>query len=66
MQEWIEFSDRPEIGEVFPTPCHFIDGHASPNEAPGIGLDIDEAAAKYPYQERWMPLVRRSDGTVHV
>jgi mannonate dehydratase len=67
VQEWTEFSTVPEIVEVFPTPCTFKDGYANPHETPGIGIDIDEqAAAKYPYQERWMPLVRRLDGTVHV
>ena len=40
---------------------------AYPNEAPGLGLDIDEEkAAQYPYQLAYMPLVRRADGSMHV
>ena len=43
------------------------DGYLYPNEAPGLGIDFrEDFAEKYPYEPRWMPLVRRADGTVHV
>lgn len=65
VQEWVQFADPAY--EVMPGACQMRDGYAYPNEAPGLGIDIDEArAAQYPYDPRWMPLVRRSDGTVHV
>ena len=65
VQEWTTF---PEAAyEVIPGACQRRDGYAYPNETPGLGLDIrEDLAAKYPYQEAWMPLVRRGDGTVHV
>ncbi|MGL6289819.1 MAG: bifunctional D-altronate/D-mannonate dehydratase, partial [Silanimonas sp.] len=36
-----------------------------PGEAPGHGVDIDEAlAAKYPYQPAYLPVARLRDGTM--
>ncbi|MBB6670978.1 enolase C-terminal domain-like protein [Cohnella nanjingensis] len=47
IQEWYAFSDR--IREVFPGTPTVRNGYAYVNEAPGLGVDIDEAlAAKYP------------------
>lgn len=65
VQEWIEY---PEAAyEVATGACRVEDGYALPNERPGLGMDIDEEkAAKYPYQQRFMPMVRRRDGTAHV
>jgi len=37
-----------------------------PGDAPGLGVDIDEAlAAKYPYAPAYLPVNRLLDGTVH-
>ena len=37
-----------------------------PGDAPGLGVDIDEAlAAKYPYDPAYLPTARKLDGTVH-
>jgi mannonate dehydratase len=37
-----------------------------PGDAPGLGVDIDEAeAAKYPYVPAYLPVNRREDGTMH-
>lgn len=65
VQEWVDF---PEVThEVITGACALRDGYAYPNEAPGLGMDInEELAAKYPYNPAWMPLVRRADGTVFV
>ena len=67
VQEWMDFHARPAICEVLPTPCRVEDGYANPNESPGLGVDIDEAAAaRYPYRPAYMPHVRRQDGTMFV
>jgi mannonate dehydratase len=37
-----------------------------PGEAPGLGVDIDEAlAVRYPYQRAYLPINRKMDGTLH-
>lgn len=65
VQEWMNF--QQPVYDVISGACKLVEGYANPNEAPGLGMDIDEAAAaKYPYNPAWMPLVRRADGTVHV
>jgi mannonate dehydratase len=67
VQEWTDFTQNALICEVFPTPAEFRDGYAQPPERPGIGVDInEEAARRYPYQRAFMPLVRLTDGSVHV
>ena len=63
--EWVNFS--ASANEVMPGACVCRDGYAHPNEAPGIGMDIDEALAKkFPYQRAFMPIVRKTDGSMHV
>jgi mannonate dehydratase len=55
-----------ETDAVFPHAYTFADGRLHPGEAPGHGVDIDEAlAAKFPYQRRSLPVNRLEDGTVH-
>jgi mannonate dehydratase len=52
--------------EVFPGAPTIKNGYMFVNEAPGLGIDIDEkAASKFPMPtEPWYrPIVRRSDGT---
>jgi mannonate dehydratase len=67
VQEWTDFTQNALICEVFSTPAEFRDGYAQPPERPGIGVDInEEAARRYPYQQAFMPLVRLTDGSVHV
>ncbi len=56
----------PETDRVFPHAYSFKDGFMHPGDAPGIGVDIDEAlAAKYPYQRAYLPINRKLDGTMH-
>ena len=67
VQEWTDFEPLAQVREVVGPPCRVVDGYALPNEAPGLGVDINEAAAaKYPYQPAYMPLVRRADGSMFV
>jgi mannonate dehydratase len=55
-----------ETDRVFPHAYSFKDGFMHPGDAPGLGVDIDEAlAAKYPYQRAYLPINRKLDGTMH-
>ncbi len=64
VQEMVQFSEA--VHEVFPGAPEFRDGYLFPSEKPGLGTDINEAAAaKYPYQRSYLPTVRRADGSVH-
>ena len=64
IQESIFFSDK--VKEVFPGAPTVKKGYMYVNEAPGLGVDIDEkAAAKYPISNnagRW--IIRKRDGTI--
>ncbi|WP_435106180.1 D-mannonate dehydratase ManD [Nocardiopsis synnemataformans] len=52
--------------EVFRTSYSFSDGYMHPGDAPGLGVEFDEeAAARHPYEARYLPVNRRLDGTVH-
>jgi mannonate dehydratase len=65
VQEWTRFPE--EAYEVVSGICEMREGQLYANERPGLGVDVDEdQAARYPYQRAFMPLVRRTDGTVHV
>jgi mannonate dehydratase len=51
--------------EVFPHAYRFDAGYMHPGNAPGLGVEIDEAlAAKYPYQRAYLPIARKLDGTL--
>jgi len=64
VQEYMRHT--PETDAVFPHAYTFSDGMLHPGEAPGLGVDIDEAlAAKYPYQRAYLPIARRLDGAMH-
>jgi mannonate dehydratase len=55
-----------ETDRVFPHAYTFADGLMHPGDAPGLGVDIDEAlAASFPYEPASLPVARRLDGTVH-
>ncbi|WP_299037628.1 D-mannonate dehydratase ManD [uncultured Pseudokineococcus sp.] len=53
-------------GEVFRWSYTFDDGYMHPGDAPGLGVELDEeAAARFPYDRRYLPVNRRLDGAVH-
>jgi mannonate dehydratase len=55
-----------ETDKVFPHAYMFESGAMHPGDAPGLGVDIDEAlAATYPYDPAYLPVNRTLDGTVH-
>ncbi len=64
VQESVEFSDI--LKEVFPGTPELKKGYFHVNEAPGLGVDIDEKmAAKYPINNHaghWT--IRKRDGTI--
>jgi mannonate dehydratase len=63
VQEYMRHT--PETDAIFPHSYTFTDGYLHPGEEPGIGVDIDEAAAaKYPYRRAYLPVNRLEDGTM--
>jgi mannonate dehydratase len=57
---------KQETDRVFPHHYTFERGFMHPGDAPGLGVDIDEAlAAAYPYVPAYLPVNRRLDGTIH-
>ncbi|QMV19407.1 D-galactonate dehydratase family protein [Granulicella sp. 5B5] len=55
-----ELTDR-----VFPHGYSFSAGYMYPGDAPGLGVEMDEAlAAEYPYQRAYLPVARKLDGTM--
>ena len=54
-----------ETDAVFPHAYTFERGTMHPGDAPGLGVDIDEAlAAKYEYNRAYLPVNRLEDGTL--
>jgi len=63
IQEYMRHAE--ETDAVFPHAYVFENGFLHPGEAPGHGVDIDEAmAAKYPYEPAYLPVARLEDGTM--
>lgn len=64
IQEYMRHTE--ETDAVFPHAYTFDAGMLHPGEAPGHGVDIDEAlATKYPYQRAYLPVNRLAlDGTL--
>ena len=57
---------RSPAEEVFQTSYSFADGYMHPGDAPGLGVTFDEeAAARYPYAPKYLPVNRRLDGSMH-
>jgi mannonate dehydratase len=56
----------PETDRVFPHHYTIEGGMMHPGDAPGLGVDLDEAlAATYPYARAYLPVNRKEDGTMH-
>jgi mannonate dehydratase len=64
IQEYMRHT--PETDRVFPHHYSFREGTMYPGDAPGLGVEIDEAAAaEYPYDRAYLPVNRKLDGTLH-
>jgi mannonate dehydratase len=64
IQEYMPHS--ADTDRVFPHGYRFSDGAMHPGEAPGLGVELDEAlAATFPYARAYLPTNRKLDGTVH-
>jgi mannonate dehydratase len=64
IQEYMRHTEHTD--RVFPHAYRFADGAMHPGEAPGLGVDIDEAlASNFPYTPAYLPTARLLDGTVH-
>jgi mannonate dehydratase len=64
IQEYLPHSD--DTDRVFPHAYRFGDGALHPGDAPGLGVDLDEAlAATFPYAPAYLPVNRKLDGTLH-
>jgi mannonate dehydratase len=63
VQEYMGY--HQETMAVFQCAWRFDHGYMHPGEAPGLGVEIDEAlAAKYPYEPAFLPVNRLEDGTL--
>jgi mannonate dehydratase len=63
IQEYMRHT--PETDAVFPHHYRFQGGFLHPGEAPGLGVDIDEAAAAgFPYRRAYLPVNRLEDGSM--
>ena len=64
IQEYIPHTE--ETDRVFPHRYRLEAGALHPGDAPGLGVDIDEAlAARHPYARAYLPVNRKLDGTIH-
>ena len=60
-----EYMPHPDVThEVFKPNYRYEEGHLAIDDTPGIGVDLDEAAAaKFPYRPASLPVARKTDGT---
>ena len=64
LQEYMPHSERTNT--VFRQNMTFQGGLLHPSDTPGLGVEIDEdEAAKYDYENAYLPYNRLADGTVH-
>lgn len=64
IQEYMVHSAATDA--VFGPTYTFADGGLRPSEEPGLGLHVDVAEmARHPYERAYLPVARRTDGTVH-
>ncbi|HEY0623941.1 D-mannonate dehydratase ManD [Sphingomonas sp.] len=63
IQEYMRHT--PETDAVFPHGYRFAEGMLHPGDAPGLGVEIDEALAQtFPYDRAYLPVNRLEDGTM--
>ena len=63
VQEWVFHTEQ--VQEVFPGGPRIQDGYLVVDDVAGLGVDLNEGAAKkYTYRRRYLPTVRRRDGSV--
>ncbi|MBI4663584.1 MAG: D-galactonate dehydratase family protein [Verrucomicrobia bacterium] len=63
IQEYAHGWGEP-MREVFSAMPSYSDGHVTIDDSPGLGLDVNEKAAKrFPYQRFLRPAIRRADDT---
>ena len=64
IQEYMRHTE--DTDRVFPHAYSFRDGAMHPGDEPGLGVDIDETlAATFAYERAYLPVARKSDGTMH-
>jgi len=64
IQEYMKHNEQTL--EVFRTSYTFVDGLLDPGENPGLGVELDEAAADaFEYTPAYLPVNRLRDGTMH-
>jgi mannonate dehydratase len=57
---------RAPADQVFRTGYSYQGGMLDLSDAPGLGVDVDEeAAARFPYAPRYLPVARLRDGGMH-
>ncbi|TDT80117.1 D-mannonate dehydratase [Arthrobacter sp. AG258] len=63
IQEYMGYD--PLVSEVFQSSFRFEDGYLHPGEEPGLGVQVDEAAAaRFPYKQAYLPIARELDGSM--
>jgi mannonate dehydratase len=61
IQEYMGYD--PLVSEVFRSSFTFADGYLHPGDEPGLGVEVDEAAAaRFPYSRAYLPVARDLDG----
>ena len=63
IQEYMGYD--PLVSEVFRSSFRFEDGYLHPGDEPGLGVQVDEeAAARFPYKQAYLPIARELDGSM--
>ncbi|WIY81741.1 D-mannonate dehydratase ManD [Propionimicrobium sp. PCR01-08-3] len=63
MQEYMGYPEQ--VGTVFSPGYRLVDGYLTASDAPGLGVEIDEDAAReQPYDQAYLPVARTLDGAI--